>query len=62
MKKFNFKIKVDWLPTLPLLDFSGVQEAENEKEAKELILDFYMTDLGISDKNDIEFVLLEEAE
>ena len=62
MKKFNFKIEVNWLPSVPILNFSGTQEAETESEAKELILDFYMTDLGISDKNDIKFLLLEEAE
>lgn len=62
MKKFAFKVKINWLPTIPPLEFEGEQLAENEADAKSEIIDFYMVDLDLTDENDIEFEHLTEIE
>lgn len=61
MKQFKFKISVNWLPSLPPLEFEGIQEAEDEPSVKKLITDFYTVDLSVTE-NEIEFDCVEEIE
>ena len=59
MKTFVYKVKIDWLPTQPILELDGEIEAANATEAETAICEFYDMEMSVT-ADDIEFVMLEE--
>jgi hypothetical protein len=61
MFNFVYQVKINWLPNMPALSFNGQIEAQTKEDAKALIIDFYMVDLGVNE-NDVEFVQFEQID